>query len=103
MLEQFTLDTFTPHVGTSFRVHVEGAAPIQFVLEWATEVPVSGWRPGEAAEHRTPFSLQFLGPPGFILQQAIYTFEHEKIGTFEIFIVPISQDAKGVSYEVVFS
>jgi len=39
----------------------------------------------------------------YVLQQAIYRFEHEAIGSFEIFIVPISRTAEGVSYEVVFS
>jgi hypothetical protein len=103
MLEQFTLDTFTSQVGTPFRVQVAGADPFRFTLESATEIPVSGWRPDDTAEHRTPFSLMFLGPAGFILQQAIYRFEHESLGTFELFIVPLSRAADGVRYEAVFS
>jgi hypothetical protein len=103
MLEQFTLDTFTPQVSTPFRVHVQGADPFPFTLESATEIPVSGWRPDDTAEHRKPFSLVFLGPPSFILQQAIYRFEHETIGAFELFIVPLSRAADGVRYEAVFS
>jgi hypothetical protein len=52
MLEQFTLDTFRPGVGTPFRVHVQGADPFPMTLEAVNEIPVSGWRPDEAAEHR---------------------------------------------------
>jgi uncharacterized protein DUF6916 len=103
MLEQFTLDTFTPQISTPFRVHVPGADPFRFTLEAVTEIPVSGWRPDDTAEHRNPFTLLFLGPPGFILQQAIYQFEHETIGTFDLFIVPVGQSAQGISYEAVFS
>jgi hypothetical protein len=103
MLEQFTLDTFTPLTGQVFTVDVEGMAPLGAVLESVTEIPVSGWRPEEAAEHRKPFSLLFLGPPQVVLPQAIYRFEHETIGAFEIFIVPVSRSAEGVRYEVVFS
>ena len=103
MLEQFTIDTFAPLAGQAFRLLVEGADPIAMRLESVTEIPVSGWRPEDAAEHRQPFSLVFLGSPRFVLPQAIYRFEHDEIGTFEIFIVPIGRTAEGVSYEVVFS
>jgi hypothetical protein len=72
-------------------------------LEAVNEIPVSGWRPDEAAEHRKPFSLLFLGPPSFVLPQATYRFEHETIGAFDLFIVPVGRTAQGVSYEAVFS
>ena len=103
MLERFTIDTFMPLVDQVFRLHLEGAEPIEMTLTRATEIPVSGWRPEEAAEHRKPFSLEFLGPPQFVLPQAIYRFEHGGLETFEIFIVPIGRSAQGVSYEAVFS
>ena len=103
MLETFTIDTFAPHVGERFLLHLEGAEPQPFVLQSVTEVPFSGWRPEDVAEHRKPFSLLFLGPPSFVLPQAIYRFEHDAIGTFEMFIVPIGQSAEGVSYEAIFS
>jgi hypothetical protein len=103
MLEQFTIDTFKPLTGQPFRLYVEGMAPLDAVLEGVTEIPVTGWRPEEAAQHRKPFSLVFLGPPRMVLPQAIYRFEHETLGALEIFIVPVSQAADGVRYEVVFS
>jgi hypothetical protein len=103
MLDQFTLDTFAPRAGETFRLHAEGAAPFDLVLASVREIPVSGWRPDDAAEHRTPFSLVFHGPPQFVLPQAIYRFEHDGLGAFEMFIVPIARDAQAVSYEAVFS
>jgi hypothetical protein len=103
MLERFTVDTFAPLTGETFRLHLQGAEPLEMVLAGVTEIPGSGWRPEDVAEHRRPFSLAFLGPPTLVLPQAIYRFEHESMGTFEIFIVPIGRTAQGVSYEAVFS
>jgi hypothetical protein len=103
MLEQFTIDTFAPLAGQAFRLHVEGSEPIPLSLDTVTEIPVSGWRPDQVAEHRQPFSLIFLGPPQLVLPQGIYHFEHDGIGTFEMFIVPIGRSAAGVRYEAVFS
>jgi hypothetical protein len=103
MLEQFTIDTFTPLTGQVFKASVEGMAPLELVLESVNEISVSGWRPDDAAEHRKPFSMVFVGPPQLVLPQAIYRFEHETVGAFEIFIVPIGRNAEGVRYEVVFS
>ena len=103
MLERFTIDTFAPLAGQRFAVHVEGHEPLEMTLESVAEIPVSGWRPEDAAEHRRPFSLVFLGPPQIVLPQAIYRFEHDGLGAFEIFIVPIGRSAEGVRYEAVFS
>lgn len=103
MLEQFTIETFSPLEGQPFRLHVEGVPPVEMRLVSVKAIPVSGWRPEEAAAHRQPFSLVFLCRSQYVLQQAIYRFEHEAIGVFEIFIVPVSRTTEGVSYEVVFS
>lgn len=103
MLEQFTLDTFAPRVGEAFRAHIPARSPMEMVLESVAEIPVSGWRPDESADHRKPFSLLFLGSPDVVLPQATYPFEHEALGTFEIFIVPVGRTARGVTYEAVFT
>ena len=103
MLERFTIDTFAPLVGRGFRLHVEGAPPLETTLESVTEIPVSSWRPEDTAAHRRPFSLVFLVPSQVVLPQAIYRFEHEEIGPFEIFVVPIGRTAQGIRYEAVFS
>ena len=103
MLERFTLDTFAPLIGERFRLRVEGQAPLDMTLASVTEIPVSGWRPEDVAEHRKPFSLVFNGPPTIVLPQAIYCFEHDGIGELAIFIVPIGRSAEAVRYEAVFS
>lgn len=48
------------------------------------------------------FSLQFRGPLKPQLQQQTHQVEHEKLGTFEIFLAPISADPQGTVYEAIF-
>jgi hypothetical protein len=37
------------------------------------------------------------------LGQGVRNFEHDAMGKFELFIVPVEQDAQGVYYEAVFN
>lgn len=103
MLDMFTIDAFAPRVGNAFQIHVGGDEPLGAVLENVAEIPVAGWRPEDAPRRRKPFSLLFLGPAATELPQAIYRFEHEDLGPFEIFIVPVGRSGDGVRYEAVFS
>ncbi len=57
--------------------------------------------PGEGRGR--PFSIVFRGPGDILLPQAIYRVEHDQIGTFDLFIVPIGRDTAGLRYEAVFN
>ena len=98
MLETFTHATFEPHVGESFLLRAEPEPTLNVVLVEATLLPALA-RP----DARAPFSLVFRGPAGAILPQATYRLDHGTIGSFDIFLVPIAQDAGGVRYEAVFT
>jgi len=52
---------------------------------------------------RESFLLRFRGPPYSSLPQGTYRFEHRKIGSFSLFIVPMSGDRNGEHYEAVFN
>jgi hypothetical protein len=52
---------------------------------------------------RVPFSIVFRGPRDILLSQGIYSLEHETAGNFEIFLVPIGPDEKGMRFEAVFN
>jgi hypothetical protein len=56
----------------------------------------------EESERLDGFSLLFSLPSGEYLPQASYLFEHEKIGRFPLFIVPV-KTPKGTRYEAIFS
>jgi hypothetical protein len=97
MLESFTLETFEGRLGERFRV--------SFEPDQATEVElVETISLGEDAEGgRAPFSLLFRTELHEPYPQRIYPVEHEELGRFELFLVPIAPDERGSLYEAVFS
>ena len=84
---------FSDRVGQGFDVDV-GADRVSLTLQAAQELPGSP-RPGGA------FRLEFVGPPEPVLQQSTYGFENGN-DRFEIFVVAIGRDMKGMRYEAVF-
>lgn len=98
MVGDFTFATFEPLVGETFRFFAAGPAPVDVVLTEAAELPMASDRPV-----RAPFSLVFLGPPGTVYPQRTYQLEHPRLGSFELFVVPIGADTEGVRYEAVFT
>ena len=92
-----TESEFSKHVNTKFRVAVE--PPVEFEL---TEVKGYMSRENEQAGMER-FSVFFSGPGDRFLQQNTYTFEHDQMGTFALFLVPVKQDQNRFRYEAVFN
>ena len=88
---------FSKHVNTKFRVALD--EPLELEL---TEV--KGYL-GKAHEQTgmERFSAFFCGPADRYLRQMVYSLEHEQMGTFELFLVPLSRDETGYRYEAVFN
>jgi hypothetical protein len=106
MLESFTRETLAPHLGETFRLHLDGATVLDLELVEATDLSQGGGAeargPG-APPARAPFSLVFRGSREALLPQRIYHLEHDRIGAFDLFLVPIGPDAVGMRYEAVFT
>lgn len=101
MLDTLTADTFAPHVGTPFRLALEGAGELELTLSSATAV---GEARRAARFRERAFSVIFLGPPGArALPQQIYRLEHAALGALEIFLVPIGREEGRIRYEAVFN
>ncbi|MGH3767410.1 MAG: DUF6916 family protein [Pseudonocardiaceae bacterium] len=94
MLESFTLETFVPLVGETFRVRLPGGT-LGLVLGEASGLPAR-------AQDRQPFSLLFREPGGTVIPQRSYPISHPELGSFELFIVPLGPDPGGMRYEAVF-
>ena len=94
---QLTEAEFSKHVNTKFRVAVE--PPVELEL---TEVK-SYLSKAHEETGMERFSVFFLGPGDRFLAQYTYSFEHEQMGTFELFLVPVKQDQNGFRYEAVFN
>ena len=97
MTAELTEKEFSKHVNTKFRVVNE--EPIELEL---TEV--KGYL-GQANERTgmERFSAFFHGPSDRFLPQRSYPLEHEVMGAFELFLVPIARDETGFRYEAVFN
>ena len=97
MSAQLTEAEFSKHVNTKFRVAVE--PPVELEL---TEV--KGYLSREHEEMGMErFSAFFSGPSDRFLDQSTYSFEHDQMGTFALFLVPVKQDQNGFRYEAVFN
>ena len=97
MAAPLTEAEFSKHVNTKFRVAIED--PIELEL---TEV--KGYLSKEHEETGMErFSAFFRGPAGRYLEQKTYSIEHEQMGVFELFLVPVSGDQNDFRYEAVFN
>ena len=102
MLESFTIETFANRIAEQFGVSTEAGA-IALELLAATSLAGTSRPVTLPPGRRAPFSLEFLGPPEPILPQGTYAFEHDTLGAFELFVVPIGRDERGTRYEAVFT
>lgn len=95
-LEHLTEEVFREHLDTTFRVNL-GEQRAEFKL-----VEVVGDKSGlPKLEGVERFSI-FLKGPG-PLPQGTYALEHERLGSHDIFIVPVGREPDGFRYEAVFS
>ena len=94
MIETFTEETFLEHLNTRFRVFAEAADPLDIELVKVTSLSSPG---------NVQFSIQFQGPGNVFLPQRIYTLEHEILGRFDLFLVPVGKNSNGFEYEAVFN
>ena len=90
-----THDEFTRHLKTKFQVQLDENTPVDVELTEISELKVY--------PRQEEFALEFRGPLDMFLGQGIRFFNHEQMGQFEIFIVPIRQDNQGFYYEAVFN
>jgi hypothetical protein len=88
-------DDFSNHLNTKFRVYFQPEQPAEVELTEVSELRQK--RSSEA------FSLIFLAPNEVAPFQGLYKTEHDSLGTMELFLVPVDQSEKGLSFESVFN
>jgi hypothetical protein len=94
-LEKFTAKIFSDHLHTRFKTQAAHVPPVELELSEIEE--------RESSPRVELFFLRFRGPHAPQLPQQIYSLEHEKLGTFAIFLTAISADESGICYESVFN
>ena len=95
MAENMKLENFSPHLNSKFLIKLEPEGTLEVELVEAQDLG--------STPRQEQFSIVFRGPQEQRLEQAIYRFEHEEIGAFDMFIVPIRKGQDGFYYEAVFN
>ena len=90
-----THEEFTQHANTKFKVPLDENTTVELELIEVSEIKLH--------PRQEEFTLEFRGPLNMFLGQGVRNFEHEQMGEFELFIVPVEQDAQGFYYEAVFN
>jgi hypothetical protein len=86
-----------------FRV-VDGANRIELELVSVTQFQPQTQRDSSGTTRKSEcFSLIFKGPLSRFLEQRMYQFEHDELGSFSVFVVPIGQTQEAFQYEVLFN
>jgi hypothetical protein len=93
MPDNLNSKTFSEHLHTSFRVPMAGANPARLELVEVVE--------SNASPAMEQFSVFFLGPP--TLGQGICSLEHDQMGSFDLFLVPVAAEGDHVRYEAAFN
>ena len=90
-------DSFRAYIGERFRVY--GGTGAREVVSLRL-IEVSERHQGT---HTETFSVRFQGPPDRPLSNGVYTFEHPRSGTFELFLEAAGSEADGLCYRAGFN
>jgi len=99
MPADLTEKEFSKHVNTKFRAQLDAETTVDLELD---EVKGYPGHPGDQ-QGMERFSIYFKGPATPHLPQKLYTLQHDQMGEFEIFLVPLSRNDQGSRYEAVFN
>jgi hypothetical protein len=88
-------EEFLKHLNTRFRIRLNETEAIEAELTEVSERMMS--------PRQERFSLVFRTANGILIEQGQRTFEHDAMGNFGLFIVPIGRDDEATYYEAVFN
>jgi hypothetical protein len=95
MLENLTRDLLAENIHTIFCV--KAGTPDALELELIEVTPLT------VTPLQEMFAILFRGPLDCPLPQGMYAMQHSRLGTFDLFIVPVRPEADGARYEAVFN
>jgi hypothetical protein len=101
-LEMLTLARFTEALNQRFRVLLNEGQQLEMELAQVTPGR-GGTTPGPGGGPYESFSVIFNAPGGPMLPQGTYSFEHEQMGQFDLFIVPVGREGGSIQYQAVFN
>src|SRR5689334_8991865 len=95
MEASLTHEEFSKHANTKFKAQVDENTHVELELVAVSDIKLY--------PQQEEFSIELRGPSDMFLDQGVHHISHDQIGEFELFIVPIKQDAQGFYYEAIFS
>jgi len=90
-----TFQALTENLNTKFHIPVNDSQRVELELAEISEL--------KQTPRNEEFAIVFRGPKEAFLGQGMRSLEHDQLGKFDLFIVPIRDDDKGYYYEAVFN
>jgi uncharacterized protein DUF6916 len=95
MLEDLNVTSFAEVMNTRFRTRLGASNVIELELVEVNEV--------NRSPRQEAFSITFRGPLDRRFEQGTRDLEHERLGVFALFLVPIAIREDGMYYEAVIN
>jgi hypothetical protein len=92
-LNYYNESTFKPYVNTSFRVYLTPSEMRALQLTEVVNHGATSQQPSQLISAEC-FSLLFALPPGEHFAQDTYLIDHDALGSFYLFVVPVSPENK---------
>jgi hypothetical protein len=103
-LDHLALEKLARFVHTKFLVHSDASQVVEVDLVEATRLQrTDSLTTLGSPERWESFSVVFNGPEQSPLAQGTYRFDHEELGSFALFIVPVGQERGSRQYQAVFN
>ena len=100
-LDDLTMASFSGVVKTKFRICLAATDVVEAELIETRAGRSAAPAPGQPRYES--FSLLFAAPPVPPLSQRMYRFEHDQLGRFDLFIVPVGYGPGVAHYEAVLN
>ena len=96
-LHKLNAKLLSEHLHSKFKVHLDrdGKETLELEIDQIIEPP--------APPSLEQFFLVLKGPRSPRLDQCTHRMDHEKLGTFDLFITAIAGDEHSITYEAVFN
>ena len=94
-LEELNLSDFQENLNAKFTLFLDTGGTVEIELTEA--------RQGKMTSRQEMFSIYFRGSNEKPFWQGLYPVEHEQLGKFDLFLVPVEQNEQGMIYEAVFN
>ena len=95
MAAELTHEEFSKHLNTRFGIRISEGQVIEVELTEVSEHLIS--------TRQDRFALIFRSANDIVVAQGLHRFEHDQMGSFDLFIVPVERDESGTYHEAVFN